>query len=164
MGFPGSTTGRSYYWWKVRQPVSQPVSQSVRVCGGVRFTAVPLPAVPVRLLSHSEPVYHRLNQNRPVSLSISFTGRVSHNLMVTWYHDNQALPTLDPRITTVQSDTDPSTSTLTFSLAQRSDGGVYRVEVVTMVGQNLPRRVEQTFQLDVTSKFDDHYLICTYRS
>ena len=136
------------------------VSQSdVCLCVS-QSTVCLLSLVPLRLIRHSEPVYHSLNHNRPVSLAVSFTGRVSHNLMVTWYHNNQALPTPDPRINTVLLESDPSSSTLAFPMVRRSDRGVYRVEVVTMVEENPARRLEQTFQLDITSKFDCHYPMC----
>lgn len=100
-------------------------------------------------MSHTLPVYQALSRNQPFSFLISFTGRIPHNLSVTWSHDDVPILASDPRINTTLNST-LSHSALMLPLASRVDAGLYRVVVSSVVGDMEPSVQERTFQLDVT--------------
>lgn len=109
----------------------------------------PLRAVPIIIVGTS-PVHHNLTSNQPVSLTVDFTGRIAHNLRMTWFHNSVALPGNDPRIhNTFDVSRARGRTELRFPEAHRSDVGLYRVVLHTQIGEFSSQR-EVTFQIDVT--------------
>ena len=111
-----------------------------------------IPLVPVNITQSTQPVHQCLTSNQPLTLFLSFTGRIAHNLTVTWFHDAKPLSASDPRITTTLN-SDISNSTLVFTLVRRADAGLYRVLVSHGVSGLHQQGPEITFQLDITGAY-----------
>lgn len=113
--------------------------------------------MPIQILETSRPVHQNLTRNQPVTFAVDFKGRKSHDLMITWYHSGLALSD-DSRIyNTFDTDLGTGRSEFRLPLARRTDAGLYRVLISSVVGgdQEPPTfssQGEATFQVDIAGK------------
>ena len=115
-------------------------------------------AVPIQILETSRPVHQNLTRNEAVTFAVDFRGRQSHDLTITWHHAGVALSTDDSRIyNTFNTDLGTGRSEFRLPLASRTDAGLYRVLISSVVGgdQDPPTfssQDEATFQVDIAGK------------
>lgn len=106
----------------------------------------------------SQPVHQNLTMNEPVTFSVDFTGRQSHNFEVRWSKDGEAFQDGDDRIhNSFDSSLSRGSTNLRFPMARRTDAGLYHVIISSQVGAEgetpaFSSQQEVSFQLDVTGK------------
>ena len=104
--------------------------------------------------------YQRLYGVQEAMFTISFTGRESQGLDVSWFKNGVELFDADDYsiITAFSEELQRGNTSIHFPQMRRSDGGVYRVLVITDFGEKAidqdSRRDEQSFQVDVIGKTD----------
>ena len=115
------------------------------------------PPAPINITNYPEK-YQELFGVQEAMFTVSFTGRQSQGLVVSWFKNGIQLFDSDKRrIVTVFSEEERTGNTsIHFPQMKRDDGAVYRVLVKTEFGgteiEDGPKRDDESFQVEVVGK------------
>ena len=141
-------------FWSICMPSSQLAHRSVNNAWFIFHSAAP-----ININDYPEN-YQGLYGVQEAMFTVSFTGRESQGLDVSWFKNGVQLSDSDDySITTAFSEElRRGNTSIHFPQMRRSDGGVYRVLVSTDFGEKVigqdSRRDDQSFQVDVIGKTD----------
>ena len=109
--------------------------------------------VPIRITSQP-PDHQTITGNIQMTLTVEFRGRMTQNIVTTWYQDGT--PLAANRIQTTFTASDNGTTSLSFDPITRRDAGIYRVVVETQLGSEVialsERRAEIVFRVGITGE------------